>query len=205
MKQLPELLKKNARIVVPVLVVIVLLMVWWFGWMAHESSDAASTDAAIASAQGQVLQLQDQIDALVAEEPKVRADLPFLKRFPKEIPPQPEQGLLIDEIQSLANATSVKLGTVDVPPAAPGTSPVTPIPISVSVSGSQAGVLAFLAGLTGSGPDAIKRLVTVQSVSLSGSGNVLAVTNTPYALELSATAYTTFAPTTPQAATTAAG
>lgn len=191
MNQLVSVLRTNIRIVITVAAVLVLLLVWQLAWMSPKASEVASDRSTAIADQARVTQLDLQIQTLVEESRQVRHLLPYLKRFPSEIPPQPQYGQLVHEIQDLEQETGVSVNPLSVPRIALATTGVTAIPVNMTLSGGHDAILSFLAGLTGSGPHAIERLVTVQSVGLQGNGDVLASSNAPYTAGLSCTAYTT--------------
>jgi Tfp pilus assembly protein PilO len=194
MNRLGELLRNNVVTVSAVGALLVLLLVWQFAWMSPKAAEVASDRQTVVADQVRITQLDLQIETLIQESEQVRHLLPFLRRFPQEIPPQPQYGVLVHEIQNLEQQTGVSVNPLSVPHIQLGTSGVTSIPVNMSVAGSHDGILAFLAGLTGTGPHAIARLVTVQSFALNNGGattDVLAPSSAPYSASLSCTAYTT--------------
>lgn len=192
MNQVTSFLREQIRIVITVAAVIVLLIVWQFAWMSPKASEVASDHVTAATDQTKITELDLEIETLIQESEQVRHELPYLKRFPEEIPPEPQYGVLVHEIQNLEEQTDVVVNPLSVPQVQLSASGITTVPVNLQLAGGHDAILAFLAGLTGTGPHAIERLVTVQSFSFSGANpNVLASSDAPYAASISATAFTT--------------
>jgi hypothetical protein len=190
---LTAFIRLHVRSVATVAGLVVLTMVWWLGWMTPTAHETAAAYQTAANDQTTIIALRGQIARLILESERVRHELPYLKRFPAEIPPSPEYGELAVEIQDLEQETGVQVTSLGLPPATtPAGSVVATISLGISVSGGHDDLLAFLGGLTGTGPHAIKRLVTVQSFGLNGGqGDVLASNEASYTASIQATAYTT--------------
>jgi Tfp pilus assembly protein PilO len=160
--------------------------------MSPEAGKIASDQATAATDQTTLTGLRLQLAELIRESQEVRKELPYLRRFPKEIPPAPQYGQLVHELQNLEEVTDVSVNPIELSKVSLGVSGVTPIPLSLEVSGGHDQILLFLEGLTGTGPYKIQRLVTVQSFSLNGSSpNILAHSEVQYSASIAATAYTT--------------
>ncbi|HTX00716.1 MAG TPA: hypothetical protein VMD59_18190 [Acidimicrobiales bacterium] len=202
MNRLQAALRDNLRIVITIAALIVLLIVWQFGWMSPEAGKINADHAAAATDQTTLDGLRLELAELVRESHEVQRELPYLKRFPTEIPPAPQYGVLVDEIQALEEATNVDVNPLSVSKVPPAASGITAIPVSIQVSGGHDQLIQFLDGLTGTGRHRIKRLVTVQSFDLQGPGpNVLSSSEAQYSASIAATAYTT-AVAAPAGATT---
>lgn len=185
---------KRPRVFVPVLVVVVLALVWWLAWESPENSKLASVQQQQTTIEATQARLTTELALLQAEAKQVHVGLPFLKRYEQAIPTTPEAPQLVTELDALALRTGVTLGSVAdntlTPPAKPGG--LTTIPVSLSISGSHAQVLAFIQGLYG-----LPRLLTLTTVSLSvpAGGNVLNLHESlTYGATIGAAAYTTYAP-----------
>lgn len=183
---------------------IVLLLVWWFAWMAPEQHKLSSVRAQQSADQTTVAQLQAEIAQLQAEAAQVQKSLPYLKKAVTAIPPAPDPGGIVNEIDGLANKTHVTFSSITdntvVPPAATATTTGTPtttgvstIPIQFTISGSHKAVFAFMEGFY-----SLPRLMTISSVALTPGGtnpNILAVNDgQTYTAAFSGTAYTTYVP-----------
>lgn len=181
-------LVRKPLVIVSIAGTLVLLVVWWFAWMQPESHKLSGIQAQEQQDLQQVASLRGQLATLRAEQTVVRSDSPFLGMFAAAIPSAPQQPALVVELYHLANRTGVKMQSVTDNTVTPGSGYST-IPVSISISGGHNGVESFVAGLY-----KLPRLVTIQSLGLSGTGDVNASGSVPYTATISATAYTTSVP-----------
>jgi type IV pilus assembly protein PilO len=169
--------------------VVIVAIGWWFGWMTPEAAKLTSVHVQEVAQQQLQEQLTLQLDTLKGEARQVRTSLPLLHRFEEAIPAKPEAPDLVVSIYNLATSDNVDLQTITDNSVSAAGSGYSTIPISLAVSGSHDGVEAFISGLYG-----LPRLITVQTVSLSGSGNVNSSASGTWTASISATAYTTSIP-----------
>ncbi len=191
-----DLLKSKVVLIVTG-AVIVLLIVWWFAWMTPESNKLTTVQAQVASDTSTVTQLQQELIALKAEKKLVLSELPYLKKVSTAIPPTEDPPGIVDSLNTLANQTGCDLLSVTPAdtPTPSGTTGLSTINVTLSVSGTHSEVFAFLNGFY-----SMKRLMTIGNVNLSAASaalaNILAAGDGQnYSMSLSATAYTTY--TTP--------
>lgn len=187
-----------------VLATIVIALVWWMAWMSPEASKLNSVESQQTSAQGQISLLQTQITSLKAQSVQLTKELPYLKFFQSQIPPLPLQGELTSQLYQLSLSTKTFISSLSdnsVAPATTTSAGYSTMPISIQLSGSHNGVVAFLQGLYH-----LQRLITIQQISLtppSQQPNLNANGNAPgFAASITATAYTTYVPVAPSAPTT---
>lgn len=178
----------------PIVAIIVLALVWWLAWESPENAKLASVQQQQTAIEATQARLTTELALLQAEAKQVHVGLPFLRRYEQAIPPTPEAPQLVTELDALALRTGVTLSSVAdntlTPPAKPGG--LTTIPVSMSISGTHAQVLAFIQGLY-----SLPRLLTLTTVSLSvpSGGNVLNLHESlTYGATISAVAYTSYAP-----------
>lgn len=187
-----------------IIAVIVLAAAWWFAWMTPEGHKLATLDTQKTTLQSQQSLLQTELTSLEQEAKVVHRELPFLKSFQVSIPATPDAGVLVDQLYALSRSTATVMTSVTdntiVAPTGPGGAASTAtgysdVPVSISLTGSHDGVLAFIQGLY-----SLPRLVTIQSISFTGPGNLnTASKSAPYGASITATAYTTFVQSTTNA------
>ncbi len=171
--------------------VLILLIVWWFAWMQPEGHKLDGIRQQQQLDLQKVSSLQLQLAQLEAEAKVVRASSPFLKYFAAAIPSSPEAPTLVVQLYHLATQMGVKLQSVTDNSVSPAAGYST-IPLAISVSGPHDSVFNFVKGLY-----SLSRLVTIQTIGLSGTGDLNASGNGLYSASISATAYTTSAPGAP--------
>jgi Tfp pilus assembly protein PilO len=187
-----DLLKSKVVLVVTG-IVIVLLIVWWFAWMTPEANKLTTVQQQVTSDQLSVSQLNEELASLKAEKKLVLRELPYLKKVTAAIPPTEDPPGIVDSLNSLANKTGCDLLSVTPAdsPSPSGVPGLSIISVSFSISGTHGHVFAFLTDFY-----AMKRLMTISSVSLSPGGanaNILSVGDgQQYAMTVSADAYTTY-------------
>jgi len=180
-------LLRRPRVWGSIIVVLVALAGWWFGWMNHESNKLASIHQQQATQQATVASLSLELKTLRDEAKRVRAASPFLKRFGAAIPADPDAPALVVQVYRLAQKDGVTLASITDDTLDPVGTAYSTMPVSLSVSGPHDALLQFLDGLY-----RLPRLLTIQSFSLTGPGNVLASGAASYSAGITATAYTTY-------------
>lgn len=183
----------------PALLVVVVAIAWWFAWMRPESSKLASVRRQETEQRALQASLTAELMTLRAEAKQVHRASPFLDRFAKAIPAAPDSPEIVVQVYDLSVQDNVTLQSITDNTIDPTTSGYSTIPVSLSVSGGHDSLLAFLAGLYH-----LPRLLTVQSVSLSGKGSILSSGQESYSASIGATAYTTYVPSAAGTATVAA-
>jgi Tfp pilus assembly protein PilO len=180
-------LLNRPRVWVSLALVTVLALGWWFGWMSPEATKLASVRARQVGQRATVASLASQLAKLRADAKRVQAASPFLQRFGAAIPAQPDSPGIVEQVYHLSVRDRVSLSSItdDVLSAASGS--YSTIPVSMTVSGGHDAVLSFVAGLY-----KLPRLLTIQSLNLTGITSVLATGNSTYSATISATAYTTY-------------
>lgn len=170
------------------LLAVVLLAAWWFAWMKPEGAKLASARLARATDEATVASLQAKITRLHAVAMREQKAKDFLKAFAGQIPATPEAPQLVVQIYHLASRDHLKLASITDNAVDPAGAGYSTIPVSLTVSGSQAGITAFVGGLY-----RLPRLVTIQQLDLTGptKGDVVVGGGGPYQATISATAYTT--------------
>ncbi len=171
------------------LVVVGLALAWWFAWMSPEGAKLASVRQQQVTQKVTAARLSAELAALRADATHVRKASPFLERFAKAIPDVPDSPAIVEQVYQLAQQDGVTLESITDDTLSATKLGYSTIPVAMSVSGGRDALLGFVAGLY-----RLPRLVTIQSLSLSGSGSVLASGNAKYTASISATAYTTYAP-----------
>ncbi|MDA8291338.1 MAG: type 4a pilus biogenesis protein PilO [Actinomycetota bacterium] len=188
-------LVQRPAVLVSVVGVLVLALAWWFAWMAPEGTKLAGIRQQQVTAQQTETRLDLRLVQLRAEAKQVRAAAPFLEHFAQAIPPVPDAPDLVVQVYHLAVANGVSLQSVTDDSVQTTGLGYSTIPVSLSVAGPHDQLLAFVSGLY-----RLTRLLTIQSVSLSGNGNLNASSFSNYTASISATAYTTSAPKAPAGA-----
>ncbi|HVC24409.1 MAG TPA: type 4a pilus biogenesis protein PilO [Acidimicrobiales bacterium] len=188
-------LARRPAVLVSVLGVAVLALAWWFAWMTPEGSKLASIHQQQITEQQTETRLDLRLVQLRAEAKQVQAAAPFLKHFATAIPSTPDAPDLVVQVYRLSVADGVSLQSVTDDSVQPSGLGYSTIPVALAVSGPHDQLLAFISDLY-----KMSRLLTIQSVSLSGNGNLNASSFTNYTASISATAYTTSVPKTPTGA-----
>jgi len=188
-------LAKRPAVLVSIFGIVALALGWWFAWMSPEGSKLAGIRQQQIAERATETRLDLRLVQLKAEAKQVRAAAPFLKQFATAIPSIPDAPDLVVEIYHLSVNDGVSLQSVTDDSVQTGTLGYSTIPVALSVSGPHDQLLAFIDGLYH-----MSRLLTVQSVTLSGNGNLNSSSAANYTASISATAYTTSVPS----ATTAA-
>lgn len=170
--------------------VVVLTLTWWFAWMSPEGHKLASIRQQQVSERQVELGLSLRLAALKRETSQVKVAAPFLQRFQLAIPPEPAAPSLVVAVYHLAVRHGVSLQGITDDSVVAGAGYST-IPVSLSASGPHDNLLAFVRGLYG-----LQRLLTIQSISISGDGNLNSSSGAAYTASISATAYTTSVPKT---------
>jgi Tfp pilus assembly protein PilO len=183
------------KVIVPVVGVLVLVLAWWFAWMSPEGAKLASVRRQQQEQQVQAASLAAQLARLRADAKQVRAASPFLKRFASAIPSVPDSPGIVEQIYRLSVSDGVSLESITDNTLDPTSQGYSTIPVTLSVSGPHDSVLAFLSGLY-----KLPRLLTLQTVNLSGTGDVLASGLESYDATVDATAYTTYVVSSPSTA-----
>ena len=194
-----DLLKSKVVLIVTASVV-VLLLVWYFAWMSPEGSKLTSVQTQVTTDTSMVAELNAELLELQAEKKLVLQELPYLKKVTTAIPPTPDQAGIVVQLSNLADDTGCKLGSVS--PAdstAPSTTTgLSTIPVSFTLTGPHRAVFRYLTDFY-----TLKRLMTIQTVSLSPEGANANILNTgdgqQYSVAVSATAYTTYVTPAPGA------
>lgn len=163
---------------------VVVLAVWWFAWMAPEgnavTSDRANEAMLKATRSALVLRLGElQRDARQAKQQRA-----FLGRFQAAIPSRPDAAGLVVEVYNLAVGDGVKLSSIT-DDSVLGAGSYSTIPVSIDVTGSHTSVEHFVSGLYN-----IPRLLTIQSLVISGSASGTEAASASTSATISATAYT---------------
>jgi type IV pilus assembly protein PilO len=185
-----SLIRRRA-VLVSVAGIVVIALAWWFAWMGPEGHKLVAVRQQQTSDQQLQLQLDLQLIALKAEAKQVHAAAPFLRTFEAAIPSSPDAPDLVVSVYNLATKDGVNLQSITDDSVNSSGLGYATVPVSLAVAGPHDAVLAFVNGLYG-----LSRLVTIQSVSLGGNGNLNASNSAAYTASISATAYTTQVTTT---------
>lgn len=173
--------------------VVVLSLLWWFAWMTPEAHKLAAVRQQQVNEQQSEVRLTLKLAQLSAEAKQVHAAAPFLGAFGQAIPASPDAPDLVVAIYRLAVQDGVSLQSVTDNSVVQSGLGYSTIPVALALSGPHDNVLSFVAGLY-----QLSRLLTVQSVALSGSGNLNSSGTSTYTATIAATAYTRYvAKTTP--------
>lgn len=186
----------------------VLLAGWWFAWMSPQASKLTAAHQQQTADQMTIAALEAKISQLHSVAKKERQAKQLVRLFTRAVPPAPDAPVLVVQIYHLATAQHLQLQSITDNAVDPAAGYAT-IPLSLSISGSRAGITRFVNGLYN-----LPRLVTVQQLQLSGpsNGNVVSgAGGSNYQATITATAYTTSlnatstAGATSTAATTSSG
>ncbi|MHB1510455.1 MAG: type 4a pilus biogenesis protein PilO [Acidimicrobiales bacterium] len=182
---------KRPFVLVTVGALILVAALWWLVWMTPEANK-------LTTVQAQQTQLQSQLDTLnltlqldKKQAAKVNQYAGYLSMFAAAVPPIPEAPQLTTQLANLANVTNVHLTSLSDDTTVPG-SPLSTIPITMSVQGPRQSVMAFLQGIYNQ--HLIARLITVSAFTptpsgASASANVLKPSLAQYTASITATAY----------------
>lgn len=164
--------------------VVALAAGWWFAWMSPQSAKLASVREQQVQAEASRSALLFRLEELQQDAKQATAATAYLSRFDRAIPAYPDAPGLVVQVYDLATRDNVKLLNItDNSLIADGG--YSTIPVSIDVSGGHDDVLAFVKGLY-----SIPRLLTIQTLSLSGAGNVNQSSSVSTTATISATAYT---------------
>lgn len=172
-----------------ILVMVALLAAWWLAWMAPEAKKLSSAQQEKASDQATIANLEAkmaQLHTVAQHEAQAKR---YISSFERAIPSAPNAPKLVVQIYNLATRHGLKLQSITDNAVNGSGSSYSSIPVSLSVSGSQPGIKAFVSGLY-----RLQRLLTIQQIQLSGPGNgdvVVGGGSGKYQATISATAYTT--------------
>ena len=185
-------LLKRPRVWGSLVAVLVLVLAWWFAWMSPESTKLASVRAQQASQRQTEASLTAELAMLRADATRVRIASPFLAHFAQAIPAAPDAPSLVEQVYRLAVQDNVTLQSITDDNVVSAGTGYSTIPVSMSVAGGHDALLAFVAGLY-----QLPRLLTIQTLDLSGTTSVLSAGNASYTASIGATAYTTYVAPTP--------
>ncbi len=202
---------KRPVILISVAAVIVLAGVWWFAWMSPQGSKLSTVNANVAQLQQKYSQLQETL-RVVEHESKLESKYAgYLATFSAAVPPTPDAPQLTTQLAALANETHVTLTSLSDDSVLAAT-PVSEVPINITIKGSGSQCLNFLKGIY-----QMDRLITISAFTptpsdSAGSGssvNVLSPGNAGYTFALTGDAYyyadiDQLAPSTSSATTTTA-
>jgi len=175
---------KRPIVIASLLGVLLVAIGWWFAWMSPESAKLASVRAQQVQAETTRSALLFRLEELQHDAKQAKAAATYLSRFGRAIPSYPDAPGLVVQVYDLATRDNVKLLSItDNSLIADGR--YSTIPVSVNVSGGHDNVLSFVKGIY-----SIPRLLTIQSLSLSGTGNVNQSSSVSTTATISATAYT---------------
>jgi Tfp pilus assembly protein PilO len=135
----------------------------WFLVVAPKRSEAAGVNADIAAAEIRLAQAQ----ATTNHPPKGGASVADVFRLAKAMPSSADQPGLVLELDRLARASGVTLGSITPQEPAVGVGGATMIPVAVVVGGSYREITRFLTGT--------RRLVTVSRGKLRATGRLFTV------------------------------
>jgi Tfp pilus assembly protein PilO len=180
-------LLRRPKFIAAVLVPLALVVAWWFAWMAPQNRHLASAHTQQTQAELQQSELNDRLVQLQHEATQVKAAAPFARRFSAAIPSTPDAPGLVNQVYALSQRAGVQLqGITD--DSVNSEKTYSSIPVDIEATGKHNAIVAFVDGLY-----QLPRLLTVQSLDLSGSGPLNVSGNGQYQVSISATAYTTAA------------
>ncbi len=183
-------LLRRPGLLAPLAAVVLVGVVWWFGWMAPEQATLAAARVTRATDTAEISSLETRLAQLRIDARHEVAARRFVRRFAAEIPARADAPQLVSQIYALAERSGVRLQSISDNTVVGGGGGYSTVPVALTVSGQQAGIVSFVGGLYH-----LVRLVTVQRLNLSGpsSGNVVVGTRGLYSASIAATAYTTAA------------
>lgn len=170
------------------LLAVALLAAWWLAWMKPQGAKLASARLQRVTDEATVASLQAKIAHLHAVAQREQKAKDFLDAFAGQIPSSPEAPQLVVQVYRLASRDHLKLESITDNAVDPAGAGYSTIPVSLTVSGPQGGITAFVSGLYH-----LPRLVTIQQLDLTGpaNGDVVVGGGGAYHATISATAYTT--------------
>jgi Tfp pilus assembly protein PilO len=188
---------KRPKVFGPIAAIIGLLLVWWLAWMSPEASKLSSVRAQQASLELQQATLQAQLDGLKLDLKHLHRVNAIVYTVDNAIPSLPQSAQLVNQLFALAKSSGVSLSSVDDTSVVPANGSISTMPVSIAVNTAPgAAVIRFVDGLY-----TLPRLLTVQSLSLSGSGRITDVDAGSFSATIAATAYTTYGGTSSTAGT----
>lgn len=187
MRALLVTLARRRLVVVSLAIALVVGLAGWLAVIRPQAGKLVSVDQQQASERLTVAELSAQLAQLQGDAKQVKRSSSFFQRFEQAIPPSPDEPLLVVEVYRLASRERVHLDSITDDSLQSTSKGYSTIPVSMTVSGPHDAVLAFLAGLYG-----LPRLLTIQSLDLSGQGNLDASSSAPYSGTITATGYTTY-------------
>ena len=194
MKSLNFDLLKRPKIFGTIIAVVLIALIWWFAWMAPQGNKLNSVNQQQQQLESQVASLNTTIGALKIEASQAQKLLPYLAFFQLSIPPLPESGDLTTELYNLSLKTKTFISALSDATTTPTTGGYSTIPVTIQLTGTEKGVLAFVEGIY-----TLPRLITIQTLALSppaAAANILKPTNTTgFTASINATAYTTYVAT----------
>lgn len=182
---LRELLKRPV-FVLATLGLFVLAGAWWFAWMSPQQRHLSSLHQQVLEGDLLEANLNAQLLQLQRESKELKASGGFPSRFERAIPPAADAAELVTQLYKLSQRSGVTLENITDDTVKAQSPAYSSIPVSISVSGGHNAVVNFVDGLY-----ELPRLLTVQTLSLSGAGALNASSNAQYTATISATAYTT--------------
>lgn len=166
-------LSPRTRVALVAVAVLLYTAVLWFLVVSPKRSEAAGLASEVVAAELRLAEARS-----TANGPRAAAaPVADVVRLAKAMPSSAEQSSLVLELDSLARRAGVTLGTIAPEPTETDTAGATLVPVTVSVSGSYAGVTRFLrltrqlVGVSGGKLHATGRLFSVQGVELSESAS----------------------------------
>lgn len=153
-------------------VAVAIVLVWYFALWHPQQAKVASAHKANAAAELQVDQLRARSVGLDALKPKIPADKATLAQLDAAVPRAPQLDTLLDEINGAEAQSGVTLNvlTPSVLPSAAtsaGSPSLPTVGLTISFRGTSSQALSFVTDL-----EAQPRLMTVDTLSLSGTGTV---------------------------------
>jgi len=163
---------------------LVLLLLGWFLLVGPQRSQAASIAKSVKGAEAQILQAEAEAKApppVAPKQPEIKTAA--LYELAKAMPSTVDMPDLLLELDQVARAAGVTVGSIQPSPVQPGTGAYSTVPINVQFTGNYYTLTDLLYRLNSlvtvrdGGLDASGRLFAVQTVSLSrdsGSGALVA-------------------------------
>lgn len=181
-------LVRRRRLLVLVAASVLGALAWWFAWMAPTGSRLVRAQAAEVTSRATVASLQQRLVELQRAARHAGAARAFVGRVGRAIPASADAPQLVSQIYALALASGVKLQAITDDTVVRAGADYSAVPVTLSLSGRQAGIVAFVDGLYH-----LPRLITIQQLQLSGPGgvDVVAGTRGVETASINATAYTT--------------
>jgi Tfp pilus assembly protein PilO len=140
---------------ISIIAVVVLALVWWFFWMSPEGSKISTDQTEASTLQGQLTVLNATLARDKVTAAHVTEYAAYLNMFSVAVPPAAEAAELTNELTALAISTGVEIQQLADDTVTVGT-PLSEVPVSVTVSGKHKQCEAFLAGMY-----KLPRLITI--------------------------------------------